>query len=107
MQPGGTGKTHLAKAAAYSGAYSFFNVTVDIFMSKWQGESEKILDIIFDHARENSPSIIFIDEIDSICMARGTHDSESTRRVKSKLLTEMEGFEKRDSRVIVIGTTNR
>jgi transitional endoplasmic reticulum ATPase len=105
--PPGTGKTMLAKAVATESEANFINVKGPEFLSKWVGESEKAVRETFRKARQASPCIIFMDEIDSIAPVRGgDSDSHVTERVISQLLTEMDGLEALNN-VVVIAATNR
>ncbi len=104
--PPGTGKTLIAKAVANEVDAHFISISGPEIMSKYYGESEKRLREIFEEAEENAPSIIFIDEIDSIAPKREEVTGEVERRVVAQLLTLMDGLEAR-GQVIVIGATNR
>ncbi len=104
--PPGTGKTLIAKAVANEIGASYFTINGPEIMSKFYGESEQRLREIFEEAKENSPSIIFIDEIDAIAPRRDEVTGEVERRVVAQLLTLMDGLEER-GQVIVIGATNR
>ena len=104
--PPGTGKTLIAKALAYESGASFHAINGPEIMSKWYGESEKRLREIFEKAQENAPSIIFIDELDSIAPKREEVTGEVERRVVAQLLALMDGLKSR-GKVIVIGATNR
>jgi transitional endoplasmic reticulum ATPase len=104
--PPGTGKTLLAKAVANETNANFIHIGGPEIMSKYYGESEERLREIFKQAQENAPSIIFIDEIDSIAPKREEITGEVEKRVVSQLLALMDGLEPR-GRVVVIGATNR
>jgi transitional endoplasmic reticulum ATPase len=104
--PPGTGKTLLAKAVANETSASFFSIAGPEIISKYYGESEQQLREIFEDAKEESPSIIFIDELDSIAPKREDVTGEVERRVVAQLLTMMDGLETR-GQVVVIGATNR
>ncbi len=105
--PPGTGKTMLAKATAGELDATFFNISPAVMMSKWLGESEKIVKRLFDIAKEKQPSIVFIDEVDALTQARSGNENDAMRRVKTQLLTSMEGLtSKLEDRVVVIGATN-
>ena len=104
--PHGTGKTLLAKAVANESNAHFISISGPEIMSKFYGESEARLREIFKEAKEKSPSIIFIDEIDSIAPKREEVTGEVERRVVSQLLSLMDGLEAR-GKVIVISATNR
>ncbi len=105
--PPGCGKTLLAKAVAGSVNAVFFNVDSSLILSKWLGESEKIVKELFRMARNNQPAIIFIDEIDAIASVRSAEEHEAIHRVKTVFLSEMDGLESSpDEKVIMIGATN-
>ncbi len=104
--PPGTGKTLLAKAVASETSANFSSIGGPEIMSKFYGESEERLRDIFKEAAENAPSIIFIDEIDSIAPKRDEVTAETERRVVAQLLALMDGLEGR-GKVVVIGATNR
>ena len=104
--PPGTGKTLLAKAVAGETNANFVSLSGPEIMAKHYGESEERLREIFTQAEENSPSIIFIDEIDSIAPKRDEVSGELEKRIVSQLLTLMDGMKSR-GKVVVIAATNR
>jgi transitional endoplasmic reticulum ATPase len=104
--PPGTGKTLIAKAVANESKANFLYVAGPEIMGKYYGESEERIRKIFEEAEENAPSIIFIDEIDSIAPKRENVTGEVERRVVAQLLTMMDGLEER-GQVVIIGATNR
>src|SRR3989475_1508655 len=104
--PPGTGQTLLAKAVASETNANFLSIGGPEIMSKYYGESEERLRDVFKEAQENAPSIIFIDEIDSIAPKREEVTGEVEKRVTSQLLSLMDGLQSR-GKVVVIGATNR
>ncbi len=102
----GTGKTLLAKAVANETNANFYSIGGPEIMSKYYGESEERLRNVFDQAEKNAPSIIFIDEIDSIAPKREEVSGEVERRIVAQLLSLMDGLKSR-GKVVVIGATNR
>ncbi len=105
--PPGTGKTLLAKAVATESQANFISIRGAEVMSKWVGESEKIIAEIFRRARQAAPSILFIDELDNIAPRRGSgYDSRVSERIVNQLLVEMDGMEELEG-VVVLAATNR
>lgn len=105
--PPGNGKTLLAKALANEGKSTFFNISASSLTSKWHGEAEKLVRTLFAVAAEMQPSIIFIDEIDSILSERSSGEHEASRRLKTQFLVEFDGVAQASNSVVVIGATNR
>jgi vacuolar protein-sorting-associated protein 4 len=105
--PAGCGKTLIAKAVAAEVNATFFNVSAGNIVSKWLGESERLVLTLFRMARENQPAIIFIDELDSVGVSRSGDDVGGERRLKTQLLTELQGIESEpEERITMIGATN-
>jgi SpoVK/Ycf46/Vps4 family AAA+-type ATPase len=104
----GTGKTLLASAVANGTDTTFFNVKLGGLLSKWHGESSQLVSTLFAVARERTPAVVFIDEIDALTQARGGSSDSSSRRVLNSLLAELDGISKNSEEfLMVIGSSNR
>jgi vacuolar protein-sorting-associated protein 4 len=107
--PPGTGKSYLAKAVATETQATFFNITAADMISKWLGDSEKMIQQLFAAARERAPSVIFIDEIDAMCSSRtndGGNAGGSMARIMTQFLVSMESVGNDNVGVLVLGATN-
>jgi vacuolar protein-sorting-associated protein 4 len=101
-----TGKSSLAKVVATVADSTFFSVSASILISKWQGDSERLVRVLFEMARESPRTVIFIDEVDSLFGTRREGECDMVRRVKTEFLNQMEGVGKEAGRILVLGATN-
>lgn len=106
--PPGTGKTLIGKCIASQSGATFFSISASSLTSKWVGEGEKMVRALFAVARCQQPAVIFIDEIDSLLSQRGDGEHESSRRIKTEFLVQLDGATtSSEDRVLVVGATNR
>nr|XP_018916809.1 PREDICTED: fidgetin-like protein 1 isoform X2 [Bemisia tabaci] len=106
--PPGTGKTLIGKCIASESESTFFSISASSLTSKWIGDGEKMVRALFAVARTRQPSVIFIDEIDSLLSQRSDTEHESSRRMKTEFLVQLDGATTGDDdRILIIGATNR
>ena len=105
--PPGTGKTLIGKAIANESQSTFFAISSSSLTSKWVGQGEKLVKTLFHYAAYMSPSVVFIDEVDSLLKKRSDGEAEHSRRLKTELLVQLEGAKESNNRVLLIGATNR
>ncbi|XP_008054345.1 fidgetin-like protein 1 [Carlito syrichta] len=106
--PPGTGKTLIGKCIASQSGATFFSISASSLTSKWVGEGEKMVRALFAVARCQQPAVIFIDEIDSLLSHRGDGEHESSRRIKTEFLVQLDGATtSSEDRILVVGATNR
>lgn len=102
------GKTLIGKAIAHSSGATFFNISASSLTSKWIGEGEKTVRILFSLATLKQPSVVFIDEVDSLLSVRTSDDNDASRRIKTEFLVQLDGAgTDSTAKVVVIGATNR
>uniref|UniRef100_A0A1I8IST7 AAA domain-containing protein n=1 Tax=Macrostomum lignano TaxID=282301 RepID=A0A1I8IST7_9PLAT len=106
--PPGTGKSLIGRCIASVSGATFFNISASSLTSKWVGEGEKLVRALFAVARCRAPSVVFIDEVDSLLSARSESEHESSRRMKTEFLVQLDGIgTEAEERLLVIGATNR
>jgi spastin len=107
--PPGTGKTMLVKAVAHESKCLLFSCSASTLTSKWHGEGEKLVRTLFKVARDAAPSLIFVDEMDSLLSSRNDNEHEASRRFKTEFMVQMDGMSSQqdvDSNLLVLGCTN-
>jgi katanin p60 ATPase-containing subunit A1 len=104
--PPGTGKTMLAKAVAGEGT-TFFNVSMSTIVSKWRGDSEKLIRLLFELAKHHALSTIFIDELDAVMSKRSSqNEPEASQCIKTEFIIQMDGLVQSDATVFVLAVSN-
>jgi fidgetin-like protein 1 len=106
--PPGTGKTLIGKAIAHEANATFFSISASSLMSKWIGEGERTVRVLFAVANYRTPSVVFLDEVDSLLCARSSEENEATRRMKTEFLVQLDGAGTNHvTQVVVVGASNR
>lgn len=106
--PPGTGKTMIGQAIAAQSGATFFSISASALTSKWVGQGEKMVRALFAVARCHQPAVIFVDEIDSLLCQRSESDQESSRRIKTEFLIQLEGCgNSHEEQLLLVGATNR
>ncbi|GAM27874.1 hypothetical protein SAMD00019534_110500 [Acytostelium subglobosum LB1] len=104
--PPGTGKSYLAKAVATEISSTFYSISPSDIVTKWLGDSEKLVKQLFEMARQQKNSVIFVDEIDSLCSSRNDTESESSRRIKTEFLIQLDGVGNDSDGILILAATN-
>ena len=106
--PPGTGKTLIGKAISHEAGATFFSISASSLMSKWIGEGERTVKTLFAVACYHQPSVVFLDEVDSLLSARSSEENEASRRVKTEFLVQLDGAgTDQSAQVVIVGATNR
>ena len=106
--PPGTGKTLIGKAIAHQVGGTFFSISASSLTSKWIGEGEKTVRTLFAVASYRQPSVVFIDEVDSLLCQRSADENEASRRIKTEFLVQLDGASTdQQAQVVIVGATNR